>query len=426
MKKQLLTGAFILGALFTAEAQNSCADAIEVTSGATFTVDEITGEYQEGCWQNDGEAGAWYKVTAPANGAYRVNTNFGANAGGDTRVSVYSGESCNDLTCWDGSDDVFYAEIDEDGTPDPDNVLLTDFQFPAVAGETYYIQFDDIWSADGFQAEITFLEPGCTTNTLTENWSNIASYYFCWSTEDLNNDGEGDDNTFALRTTNNWDDIKDNDNVVIIFSGEEANDDYLVSNSKSLIGGNTYTVSVKYNGVNTQNNATPPVVTEADQSFEVVAVDADGIYMLGEQTGITQNGELLTDLEGNAPTGTFTFTPEADGEYSFAIHSNTEGGTGALLIFEINVTGTMGVTAPSVASFSVSPNPANTVVTIANGNNALVNAVSVSDMNGRVVKTAAFDGVAQAQVNVSDLANGVYMMTISSDKGSVTKKIVKN
>jgi hypothetical protein len=88
--------------------------------------------------------------------------------------------------------------------------------------------------------------------------------------------------------------------------------------------------------------------------------------------------------------------------------------------------GVAGIDSVLANKFSVSPNPANNVVTIANADNVLVNAVSVTDMNGRVVKTAAFDGVAQATVNVSDLANGVYMMTISSDKGSVTKKIVKN
>ncbi|MES2487172.1 MAG: T9SS type A sorting domain-containing protein [Bacteroidota bacterium] len=86
----------------------------------------------------------------------------------------------------------------------------------------------------------------------------------------------------------------------------------------------------------------------------------------------------------------------------------------------------LSVKSVTASQFSVSPNPANNLVTIANGDNILVNKVSVTDINGRVVKTVAFDGVAQAQVNVADLANGVYMMTISSDKGAVTKKIVKN
>jgi len=112
-------------------------------------------------------------------------------------------------------------------------------------------------------------------------------------------------------------------------------------------------------------------------------------------------------------------------EQFVALHDNYEG---AAYIDNIELAegNLAGVNTVLANKFSVSPNPANNLVTIANADNMLVNAVSVTDMNGRVVKTAAFDGVAQAQVNVSDLANGVYMMTISSDKGSVTKKIVKN
>ena len=54
------------------------------------------------------------------------------------------------------------------------------------------------------------------------------------------------------------------------------------------------------------------------------------------------------------------------------------------------------------------------------------NSISITDLNGRVVKQNSFTDVTNVQVNVSDLASGVYMMNITSDKGSVTKKIIKN
>lgn len=101
----------------------------------------------------------------------------------------------------------------------------------------------------------------------------------------------------------------------------------------------------------------------------------------------------------------------------------------AVAIFDnltFKAVGTAGVNENLISKLSVFPNPANDVVTIANNENILVNGVEVVDLNGRTVKTAKFDGVANAQINVSDLASGVYMMTISSDKGSVTKKMVKN
>ena len=65
------------------------------------------------------------------------------------------------------------------------------------------------------------------------------------------------------------------------------------------------------------------------------------------------------------------------------------------------------------------------VVSVAATNNAIVNGVTITDLNGRIVKTAAFKGMAEAQINIAELSAGVYMMNIVSHKGTVTKKIIK-
>ena len=85
--------------------------------------------------------------------------------------------------------------------------------------------------------------------------------------------------------------------------------------------------------------------------------------------------------------------------------------------------GTKGVAAAT--SFSVFPNPATNLINVASAD-ALVNGVEIIDLNGRTVKSVKFDGVSEAQVNISELSSGVYMMNVSSDKGTTTKKIVKN
>ena len=77
-------------------------------------------------------------------------------------------------------------------------------------------------------------------------------------------------------------------------------------------------------------------------------------------------------------------------------------------------------------NFSVSPNPANDFINISNTDNILVSGISITDLNGRVVKQNSYVNISDIQVNVSDLASGMYMMTITSDKGTFTKKIVKN
>jgi len=93
--------------------------------------------------------------------------------------------------------------------------------------------------------------------------------------------------------------------------------------------------------------------------------------------------------------------------------------------FAVTTTDTAGLNSSLLADVKVYPNPSSNVVNV-NSANALVNAVNFTDLNGRVVKSAKFNGAADAQVNISDLASGVYMMNISSDKGITVKKIVKN
>lgn len=78
------------------------------------------------------------------------------------------------------------------------------------------------------------------------------------------------------------------------------------------------------------------------------------------------------------------------------------------------------------SKFEIYPNPVKDIINISNTDNILVNNVIVTDLNGRTVKSLNFDGVTETQINVSDLAAGVYMMNVTSDKGNMTKKIVKN
>lgn len=79
----------------------------------------------------------------------------------------------------------------------------------------------------------------------------------------------------------------------------------------------------------------------------------------------------------------------------------------------------------STVDFTVYPNPSNDVVNISNSTNAIISTIEMTDLNGRVVKNVSLNAT-EGQVNISDLSTGVYMMNVSSDQGSITKKIIKN
>ncbi|GEP51817.1 hypothetical protein FNO01nite_24890 [Flavobacterium noncentrifugens] len=79
----------------------------------------------------------------------------------------------------------------------------------------------------------------------------------------------------------------------------------------------------------------------------------------------------------------------------------------------------------AATSFVVSPNPATSLITVSNEKSPITN-VSITDLNGRIVKENAVNNLSKVDMNISDLSAGVYMMNIKSNEGTATKKIVKN
>ncbi len=151
-----------------------------------------------------------------------------------------------------------------------------------------------------------------------------------------------------------------------------------------------------------------------------------------DNTAAAQTTVLLnlnvTDLEWALKNASFT-APD-NGVYYFGFHctspAHTQADFGALLIDNVAFDSELSIENLISSEFSVYPNPATNVINITNADNILVNGVAIVDINGRTVKSLKFDNVTEAQINVADLSAGVYLMNISSDNGTTTKKIVKN
>ena len=123
----------------------------------------------------------------------------------------------------------------------------------------------------------------------------------------------------------------------------------------------------------------------------------------------------------------YTFTPTTTGVYYFSFLHNSPAnatGTHALLIDTFEVTQQLSTDNFNASSISVYPNPVRDIVAIEGSNYSNIQSYKIADLNGRIVKSGTAN-TTSAQVNMSDLQTGVYMMTINSDKGSVVKKIIK-
>lgn len=141
MKKLLLL--FLVSIThFVVNGQNTCATALPVTAGITV-IDAINGSQAPSpVCVNGGTvatAGEWYAYTPVGNHTVTVTTDLNINIGDDPRVHIYKG-SCDNLVCVAGDDDSGIL-----GNPD----ALCVVTFDALAGNTYYIAFDDRWDPSG-------------------------------------------------------------------------------------------------------------------------------------------------------------------------------------------------------------------------------------------------------------------------------------
>jgi hypothetical protein len=121
---------------------------------------------------------------------------------------------------------------------------------------------------------------------------------------------------------------------------------------------------------------------------------------------------------------TVNYSPTSTGVYYLGFHHFTPGlaGSVSLGLDTFSLTSTLSSENFETYNFEIYPNPATTMLNIANTNNVEIKNISVTDINGRVVKN---ETGSLTQINVSDLNAGVYFVTIEAAEGKTTKKFIK-
>ena len=136
---------------------------------------------------------------------------------------------------------------------------------------------------------------------------------------------------------------------------------------------------------------------------------------------ITNTGEIqeaqncYSDTAGNRPFTAITFADATNGYVvgDFGIiYKNTSGNMENLEVNEF-------VKADNVIIY---PNPTSNNITLENKNNTPISSIIISDMNGRRVLDTT---IVNSTIDVSSLAKGVYLMVVTCDERSITKKLIK-
>lgn len=169
MKKHILAAALVSGAIW-AQAQGDCSTAIPITAGSHTVAAVIGIPPALNC--NGGNLASdaiWYAYTPTTTTGVTITSDLNENTGGDTRLSVFTG-NCANLNC--------YAWDDDGGVIG--NGYLSIVSFNALAGTTYYIAWDDRWTDAGFvfqlnEGPIIVQSIGFTSATNTTQGSVLAA-----------------------------------------------------------------------------------------------------------------------------------------------------------------------------------------------------------------------------------------------------------
>ena len=145
-----------------------------------------------------------------------------------------------------------------------------------------------------------------------------------------------------------------------------------------------------------------------DVPFDVVAqVDSD-LVLEYEVAGPASISDVTITLDGSPGEVTITVTQVGNENYNSAIET---------ISFDVLEEAVLNVS--DVISIQVYPNPVLNILSIESDEQV---ELSIYNMKGMMLKSAT---ITSGEIDVSDLASGIYLLKAVSEKQSITKKLIK-
>ena len=289
-------------------------------------------------------------------------------------------------------------------------------ELTAASGYSYYIKSNCDGLNSGWQGPYTFYTTLSTPTNL--------NYSFGFESPTLGSAGW---TTSEAQTGSFWDTyaasgalVQDGTTIAACFgSTTAATNAWLYSRGMNLVGGSTATFTYyirKFANAGTggtNNSMTVKIGTAATPAGQTVTLN-------------THNNLSSTTLTMQ----TATFVVPSTGVYYLGFNCTTPQQTvannGAIILDAVSASSPLGVSDFISDKFAIHPNPTKDVLNIASSENILFNNIVINDLNGREIKSIPVNNLSSTQLNIADLASGMYLINITTDQGTAVKKIIKN
>ena len=179
--------------------------------------------------------------------------------------------------------------------------------------------------------------------------------------------------------------------------------------------------------INVVDTLAPEVTCPADQTVDPgegnLFYEVPDYFATGEGSAVDNCTDPVSITTQDPAPGELI----PDGEYTVTLTAEDEYGNVGTCTFQLTVESVLGVDDNSLSSsIAMYPNPADGQVTITNKSNIALQDAVVYDINGKLINQYDLRNMQGEQViDVSALASGVYVVQITSDKSSVSKRLIK-
>lgn len=137
----------------------------------------------------------------------------------------------------------------------------------------------------------------------------------------------------------------------------------------------------------------------------------------------TTNGTKRQYSYNLSAFGSTSPSPQSNMLFRFVFQSDAVDNYDGALIDNFVIETTLGTDEFTINNISVYPNPAKGILNYTISDQIVLTAVTINDISGKQIYKSG--NTVNNSIDVSSLSSGVYFVTFKSDKGSVTKKFIK-